>query len=295
MKNVTFIGLGVMGYPMAGHLTDEAKYNVTVFNRTGDIAAKWEAEFGGRSAGSIATAVKEADVVLTCVGADRDLEEIYCGEDGIIANAPKGAILIDHTTASASIAEYLAREAQRNGQSFLDAPVSGGQQGAVNGALTVMCGGDEAVFERVRPLLDEYSKAVTYMGGAGAGQLTKMVNQITVAGLLQGLSEGLHFAERAGLDPRKVVDVISKGAAQSWQMDNRAETMIRGEYNHGFAVEWMRKDLAICISEARQRGATLPAAAMIDQFYSDVEAMGGSRWDTSSLLERLRALHKPAK
>jgi 3-hydroxyisobutyrate dehydrogenase len=222
------------------------------------------------------------------VGADPDLRALYTGGEGIIANAPEGALLLDHTTASASVTRELAEAASSRNQHWIDAPVSGGQQGAENGQLTIMCGGEKAGFERAQPVLDCYGKVSHYMGEAGSGQLTKMVNQITVAGLLEGLAEGIHFAEQAGLDTEAVIGAISGGAAQSWQMDKRADTMIAGEYNHGFAVDWMRKDLAICLSEARERGATLPAAALIDQFYGDVQALGGGRWDTSSLLERLR-------
>ncbi len=286
---ITFIGLGVMGYPMAAHLARQESFSVTVYNRTQDKAQEWARLNSGESAGTIAGAVREADVVITCVGADPDLRSIYCGDDGIIANAATGALLIDHTTASAGVAEELSELALQRGLLFLDAPVSGGQQGAENAALTIMCGGDARAFTRARPIMDCYARAMNLMGGTGSGQLTKMVNQITVAGLLQGLSEGIHFAETSGLDVEKVIEVISQGAAQSWQMDNRASTMIEGEYNHGFAVDWMRKDLAICLQEARDRGASLPASALIDQFYADVQALGGGRWDTSSLLERLRA------
>ncbi len=285
---ITFIGLGVMGYPMAAHLARQQGFSVTVYNRTPEKARQWVRENTGNAAESIAEAVREADVVITCVGADPDLRQIYSGEDGVIANASTAALLIDHTTASAAVAQELAGLAQQRGLLLLDAPVSGGQQGAENGALTIMCGGDARAFTRARPIMDCYAKAMNLMGGTGSGQLTKMVNQITVAGLLQGLSEGIHFAETSGLDVAKVIEVISQGAAQSWQMDNRANTMIEGEYDHGFAVDWMRKDLAICLQEARERGASLPASALIDQFYGDVQALGGGRWDTSSLLERLR-------
>jgi 3-hydroxyisobutyrate dehydrogenase len=286
--NITFIGLGVMGYPMAGHLAKQDGFEVTVYNRTTSKARQWVNEYPGTMSEDIPGAVSTADVVITCVGADPDLRALYTGGEGIIANAPEGALLLDHTTASASVTRELAEAASSRNQHWIDAPVSGGQQGAENGQLTIMCGGEKAGFERAQPVLDCYGKVSHYMGEAGSGQLTKMVNQITVAGLLEGLAEGIHFAEQAGLDTEAVIGAISGGAAQSWQMDKRADTMIAGEYNHGFAVDWMRKDLAICLSEARERGATLPAAALIDQFYGDVQALGGGRWDTSSLLERLR-------
>jgi len=286
--NITFIGLGVMGYPMAGHLAKQDGFEVTVYNRTTSKARQWVNEYPGTMSEDIPGAVSTADVVITCVGADPDLRALYTGGEGIIANAPEGDLLLDHTTASASVTRELAEAASSRNQHWIDAPVSGGQQGAENGQLTIMCGGEKAGFERAQPVLDCYGKVSHYMGEAGSGQLTKMVNQITVAGLLEGLAEGIHFAEQAGLDTEAVIGAISGGAAQSWQMDKRADTMIAGEYNHGFAVDWMRKDLAICLSEARERGATLPAAALIDQFYGDVQALGGGRWDTSSLLERLR-------
>ncbi|WP_372986368.1 NAD(P)-dependent oxidoreductase [Marinobacter sp.] len=283
----TFIGLGVMGYPMAGHLA-RAGLDVRVWNRTAAKAEQWAGEYQGTACKTIAEAVEGADLVMTCVGADKDLVEVFEGEDGIIANAPEGAILIDHTTASAGVAERLAAAAAKRNQAFIDAPVSGGQQGAENGKLTVMCGGPEEAFARVKPVMDYYGRAVNLMGPAGSGQKTKMVNQIAIAGLVQGLSEALHFAEQANLDVARVVDVISKGAAQSWQMENRSGTMIEGEFNHGFAVDWMRKDLGICLEEANKINATLPVTALVDQFYADVQAMGGSRWDTSSLIQRLR-------
>lgn len=285
----TFIGLGVMGYPMAGHLA-RAGLRVRVWNRTRSKCQQWASDYEGTACDSIAEAVRDADFVMTCVGADKDLREVYEGPDGILMNAPEGAILIDHTTASASIAEHLAEAASKRGQGFIDAPVSGGQQGAEKGQLTIMCGGREADYNRARPVMEHYACAVNLMGPAGSGQKTKMVNQIAIAGLVQGLSEALHFAEQAGLDARKVVDVISKGAAQSWQMDNRSGTMIDGEFEHGFAVDWMRKDLAICLDEARKINASLPVTALVDQFYADVQAMGGNRWDTSSLIQRLRKL-----
>ncbi|MGM0769864.1 MAG: NAD(P)-dependent oxidoreductase [Pseudomonadota bacterium] len=282
-----FIGLGVMGYPMAGHLA-RAGIHVKVWNRTLPKAKTWAGEYPGNACNSINDAVNDADIVLTCVGADKDLEAIYLSEDGIIASAPEGAILVDHTTASAGIAGKLAACAARRKQGFIDAPVSGGQQGADNGQLTIMCGGDPEVFERARPVLEHYSRALNLMGPAGSGQKTKMVNQIAIAGLVQGLSEALHFAEQADLDVRKVVDVISKGAAQSWQMENRSGTMIDGKFDYGFAVDWMRKDLGICLEEARKVNASLPVTALVDQFYADVQSMGGNRWDTSSLIQRLR-------
>ncbi|MBS8239273.1 NAD(P)-dependent oxidoreductase [Marinobacter lipolyticus] len=282
-----FIGLGVMGYPMAGHLA-RAGLDVNVWNRSRAKAETWAAEYSGTACSSIADAVNNADIVLTCVGADKDLEAVYQGDEGIIANAPEGAILVDHTTASAGIAEQLAALAAGRQQGFIDAPVSGGQQGAENGQLTIMCGGDPKVFERARPVLEHYARALNLMGPAGSGQKTKMVNQIAIAGLVQGLSEALHFAEQAELDVRKVVDVISKGAAQSWQMENRSGTMIDGKFDYGFAVDWMRKDLGICLEEARKVNASLPVTALVDQFYADVQSIGGNRWDTSSLIQRLR-------
>lgn len=284
---VSFIGLGVMGYPMAGHLA-KAGYQVRVWNRTSAKAEQWANEYQGTACKTIAEAVHGAEFVMTCVGADKDLVEVFQGDDGIIAKAPEGAILIDHTTASAGIAECLSAAAAERNQAFIDAPVSGGQQGAENGKLTVMCGGPETAFAKARPVMDNYGRAVTLMGPVGSGQKTKMVNQIAIAGLVQGLSEALHFAEQAGMDVEKVVDVISKGAAQSWQMENRSGTMIAGEFNHGFAVDWMRKDLGFCLDEARKINASLPVTALVDQFYADVQSMGGNRWDTSSLIQRLR-------
>lgn len=283
----TFIGLGVMGYPMAGHLAN-AGITVRVWNRTHAKAEQWARDYPGEACKTIAEAVKGADFVMTCVGADKDLIEVFEGPEGIIENAPEGAILVDHTTASAGIAERLASAAADRKQGFVDAPVSGGQQGAENGKLTVMCGGSEADFAKAEPLMNHYARAVNLLGPAGSGQKTKMANQIAIAGLVQGLSEALHFAEQAELDVRKVVDVISKGAAQSWQMENRSGTMIDGEFDHGFAVDWMRKDLGICLEEARKVNASLPVTALVDQFYGDVQEMGGRRWDTSSLIQRLR-------
>lgn len=287
MTTAAFIGLGVMGYPMAGHLA-KAGLNVRVWNRTSAKADQWASEYGGTSCTSIAEAVKGADIVLTCVGADIDLKAVYEGDEGILANASEGAVLVDHTTASAGIAEYLAKAASKNNMGFVDAPVSGGQQGAENGKLTIMCGGSEQDYAKAEPVMEHYARALNRMGPAGSGQKTKMVNQIAIAGLVQGLSEALHFAEQAELDVAKVVDVISKGAAQSWQMENRSATMIAGEFEHGFAVDWMRKDLGICLEEARKVNASLPVTALVDQFYADVQSMGGKRWDTSSLIQRLR-------
>ena len=287
MTTATFIGLGVMGYPMAGHLAN-AGLTVRVWNRSTEKSRQWAKEYPGTACQTIAEAVDGADFVLTCVGADKDLIAIYEGEDGILAHGQSGAILVDHTTASAGVAERLAESSRKAGMGFIDAPVSGGQQGAQNGQLTIMCGGTEADYAKAQPLLEHYAKALNLMGPAGSGQKTKMVNQIAIAGLVQGLSEALHFAEQANLDVRKVVDVISKGAAQSWQMENRSGTMIDGEFDHGFAVDWMRKDLGICLDEARKVNASLPVTALVDQFYGDVQEMGGKRWDTSSLIQRLR-------
>ncbi len=286
MAKIAFLGLGVMGYPMAGHL-QAAKHDVTVYNRTTAKAEKWAAEHGGAFAATPAEAVSGAEVVFACVGNDDDLRSITTGEGGAFAAMASGTVFVDNTTASAEVARELYGLAQAAGFDFIDAPVSGGQAGAENGALTVMCGGDAAPYARVEPLIDAFSKSCRLMGDSGAGQLTKMVNQICIAGLLQGLSEGMHFAQKAGLDGKAVVDVISKGAAGSWQMDNRGYTMLDDEFEFGFAVDWMRKDLGICLDEANNNGATLPVTAQIDQFYKDVQNMGGKRWDTSSLLRRL--------
>ncbi|MBY5940501.1 NAD(P)-dependent oxidoreductase [Halomonas sp. DP5N14-9] len=287
ISTVAFIGLGVMGYPMAGHLA-EAGLTVRVYNRTRSKAEQWCERFDGSHHATPAEAASGADLVLVCVGNDDDVREVTTGPDGVLSTLSQGAILVDHTTASSSLAEELDQACQKQDVGFIDAPVSGGQQGAENGALTIMCGGQEEHFSRARPVLEHYGRAVTLMGGVGAGQLTKMVNQICIAGLVQGLAEGLHFAEQAGLDQERVVEVISQGAAGSWQMENRHATMIRDEYEHGFAVNWMRKDLDICLNQARQLEARLPVTALVDQFYADVQAMGGGRWDTSSLLRRLR-------
>ncbi len=285
MSSITFIGLGVMGYPMAGHLA-RAGHAVTVFNRTPAKAAAWVAEYGGASAATPALASRDADVVLTCVGNDDDLRQVTLGPDGALAAMRAGALFVDHTTVSASIARELA--AFRDDLLVLDAPVSGGQAGAVNGALTIMCGGTPLAFAAAEPVLAAYAKRIGLMGSAGSGQLTKMVNQIAIAGVLEGLAEAVHFALAAGLEANSVFDVIGKGAAQSWQMDNRAGTMAKGEYDFGFAVDWMRKDLGLVLDEAKRLGISLPATALVDQFYGDVQAMGGRRQDTSALLRRFR-------
>ena len=292
MAKVAFLGLGVMGYPMAGHLKNKGGHDVTVYNRTAAKAEKWVAQFGGKSAPTPKAAAQGQDFVMACVGNDNDLREVTLGADGAFQAMGKGTIFVDHTTASAEIARELFAAAKKGGFDFVDAPVSGGQAGAENGVLTVMCGGEDAPFARAEKVIAAYARACNLIGAPGAGQLTKMVNQICLAGLVEGLSEGLAFARAAGLDPLAVVDVISKGAAQSWQMENRHKTMLAGHYNHGFAVEWMRKDLAICFDEAARNGAPLPVAEMVDRFYAEVEAMGGKRWDTSSLLARLEARDK---
>jgi len=288
-KRIAFLGLGVMGYPMAGHLK-KAGHDVVVYNRTAAKAEKWVAEFGGEAADTPDIAAGGADLVLACVGNDEDVRAVTLGHNGAFRTMGPGSLFVDHTTASADLARELHEKAKALGAGFLDAPVSGGQAGAENGQLTIMVGGNEADFEAARPLLDTYARQLRLMGPAGAGQLTKMVNQICIAGLLQGLSEGLSFAEEAGLDIDAVVEVISKGAAQSWQMENRAATMKKGKFDYGFAVDWMRKDLGICLSEADRLGLSLPVTALVDQFYADVQAMGGNRWDTSSLIARLRRL-----
>ena len=289
MANCAFIGLGVMGYPMAGHLRRNG-HEVTVYNRTGAKADEWAGEHGGATAATPAEAADGAEFVFACVGNDDDLRSVTIAEGGAFGAMREGAVFVDNTTASAEVARELHAAAGERGFHFLDAPVSGGQAGAENGQLTVMVGGDEAVFERTRPVIESYAKMVGLMGPVGAGQTTKMVNQICIAGLVQGLSEGLLLAKRSGLDVERVVDVISKGAAGSWQMENRHRTMDAGEYDHGFAVDWMRKDLAICLSQANDLGIGLPVTALVDQFYADVQAMGGRRWDTSSLLARLEKL-----
>ncbi|MFQ3786765.1 NAD(P)-dependent oxidoreductase [Halomonas sp. A29] len=288
ISSVAFIGLGVMGYPMAGHLA-RAGLDIRVYNRTATKAKAWVEKFGGSHHSTPAEAAQGTDLVLVCVGNDDDVRQVTVGEHGTLSSMTEGSLLVDHTTASADLAEQLDVACRERGIGFIDAPVSGGQQGAENGVLTIMCGGDQAHYVRVEPVLGHYARAVSLMGPAGSGQLTKMVNQICIAGLVQGLAEGLHFAEQAGLDPQRVVDVISKGAAGSWQMENRHKTMIADEYEHGFAVDWMRKDLGICLEQARRLQARLPVTALVDQFYGDVQVMGGGRWDTSSLLRRLRA------
>ena len=286
MANVAFLGLGVMGYPMAGHLAAKG-HSVTVYNRTRSKAEQWVTEHGGKSAPTPAAAAEGKEIVFACVGNDDDLRSVVLGEEGAFAGMAAGACFVDHTTASADVARELYETAKGKGISFLDAPVSGGQAGAVNGQLTVMVGGDEEPFAKVKPVIDCYARACTLMGPVGSGQLTKMVNQICIAGLVQGLAEGINFGMKAGLDMEKVIAVISKGAAQSWQMDNRAATMVQGKFDFGFAVDWMRKDLAICLAEARRNQARLPVTALVDQFYAQVQARGGRRWDTSSLIHLL--------
>jgi 3-hydroxyisobutyrate dehydrogenase-like beta-hydroxyacid dehydrogenase len=285
--DVGFVGLGVMGAPMAAHLA-AAGHTVTVYNRTTARASAWVDIHGGRAAPTPRQAAEGADALFVCVGNDDDVRSVVLGDDGALAGMPAGSVLVDHTTASAGLAHELAGAARARGVGFVDAPVSGGQAGAEDGRLTVMCGGEAGDFDRVQPLMACYGRAVTLLGPVGYGQLTKMVNQICIAGIVQGLAEGLDFGRRAGLDVDRVVSVISKGAAQSWQMDNRAATMARGEFDFGFAVEWMRKDLGICLEEARRSGARLPVTALVDQFYAHVEARGGRRWDTSSLIDLLR-------
>jgi 3-hydroxyisobutyrate dehydrogenase len=283
---LAFLGLGVMGYPMAGHLA-KAGHEVTVYNRTAAKAEAWTREYGGTSRASPAEAAKGAAIVLMCVGNDEDVRAVALGPNGAMAGMAPGAVLVDHTTASAELARVLEREAKGKGLQFLDAPVSGGQAGAVNGRLTVMVGGEETAFRIAEPVMRHYGQAVTLMGPSGSGQLTKMVNQIMLAGLIQGLAEGLNFAKRAGLDAKQAAQVISKGAAQSWQLENRYATMIDGKIDFGFAVDWMRKDLGICLAEARRNKSALPVAALVDQFYSRVQARGGGRWDTSALIHLL--------
>jgi 3-hydroxyisobutyrate dehydrogenase len=287
MAKVAFLGLGVMGYPMAGHLRNKGGHETTVYNRTSAKAEKWVAQYGGRTAPTPKAAAEGQDFILCCVGNDNDLREVTLGPNGAYHGVRKGAVFIDHTTASAEIARELHAEARKRGFDFIDAPVSGGQAGAENGVLTVMCGGDAEPYARAEKVIAAYARMCKLLGAAGAGQLTKMVNQICIAGLVQGLSEGIHFAMKAGLDVNAVIETISKGAAQSWQMENRYKTMMAGKFDFGFAVDWMRKDLAICLGEARKKGATLPVAALVDQFYAEVQKMGGRRWDTSSLIARL--------
>ncbi len=284
---VAFIGLGVMGYHMAKHLKLKGGHDLTVYNRTPAKAAKWVSEFGGKSAATPAEAAIGQDIVFSCVGNDEDLRAVTLGEGGAFAGMRAGTIFVDNTTASALVARELHEEATKRGIQFIDAPVSGGEAGAINGALTVMCGGDDAAYTKVEPVISAFAKACRLMGPSGSGQLTKMVNQICIAGLVQGLAEGVHFAKKAGLDVEAVISVISKGAAQSWQMENRYKTMNEGKYDFGFAIDWMRKDLDIVLGEARKNGANLPVTALVDQFYGEVQKMGGNRWDTSSLLARL--------
>lgn len=287
MSKVAWIGLGTMGFPMAGHLKTRGSHDVTVFNRTPAKADAWAARFGGRAAKTPAEAATGADFVFTCVGNDDDLRQVTLGPDGAFAALGQGAIYIDHTTASARMARELYAAAEKRGAAALDAPVSDGQSGAENGTLTVMVGGDEASFAAAKPVIERYARSVNLIGPAGCGQLTKMVNQICIGGLIEGLAEALHFAARAGLDVEKVIATISQGAAQSWQMDNRWRTMIDGKFDFGFAVDWVRKDFAFVFEEARRNGASLPVTALVDQFYAEIQEMGGGRWDTSSLIARL--------
>ena len=288
MSKLAFIGLGVMGFPMAGHLVSRGGHDVTVYNRSRAKADAWVAKHKGRSAETPAKAAEGAEIVFCCVGDDPDLREVTLGASGAFQKMGKGAIFVDHTTASAKVARELSAEAKKRGFEFLDAPVSGGQAGAENGQLTVMVGGESVAFDRAKPVIAHFAKAVTLLGPSGAGQLTKMVNQICIAGLVQGLSEGLNFALKAGLDAKLVLDVISKGAAQSWQMENRGKTMVDDKFDFGFAVDWMRKDLRICSETARQNGAQLPITLTVAGFYDEISKMGGGRWDTSSLIRRLR-------
>ena len=286
MARAAFIGLGVMGYPMAGHLTKHG-HGVTVYNRTFAKAEKWAAEFGGTAKKTPKEAAENQDIVFCCVGNDDDLRHVTLGADGAFHGMGSDTLFVDRTTASANVARELDAAARGKGFHFIDAPVSGGQAGAENGVLTVMCGGEQSAFDRAKPVIDSFARSCLLMGPSGAGQLAKMVNQICIAGLLQGLSEGVSFAKKAGLDVPSVIDVISKGAAGSWQMENRALTMAKGEFDFGFAVDWMRKDLDICLNEAKENGALLPVTALVDQFYSEIQKMGGNRWDTSSLIARL--------
>jgi 3-hydroxyisobutyrate dehydrogenase len=288
MAKVAFIGLGVMGYPMAGHLKNKGGHEVTVFNRTAAKADKWVAQHGGKAAPTPKAAAEGQDFIMACVGNDNDVHEVMLGSDGIFAGARKNAIVVDHTTASAEIARELYGEAKSRGFAFVDAPVSGGQAGAENAVLTVMCGGDAAPFASAEKVISTYARACNLIGASGSGQLAKMANQICIAGVVQGLAEALHFAQKADLDIERLIATISKGAAQSWQMENRYKTMVAGKFDFGFAVDWMRKDLAICLAEARRNGAHLPATALVDQFYSQVQKMGGRRWDTSSLIALLQ-------
>jgi len=286
-RRVAFLGLGVMGHPMAGHLA-RAGHQVTVYNRTAAKAQAWATEYGGRAAATPRAAAAGAEFVFACVGNDDDLRAVVLGDEGALAGMAAGAVFVDHTTASAAVAHELYAAALAAGAHFVDAPVSGGQAGAVNGALTVMCGGDAAAFDAMQPVAMNFAKAVTRIGDSGAGQLAKMVNQVAIAGLVQGLAEAIAFGQRAGLDMPLVLDVIGKGAAQSWQLDNRGKTMVDGKFDFGFAVDWMRKDLGLVLQEARSNGAQLPVTALVDQFYAEVQALGGRRWDTSSLIRRLK-------
>ncbi len=288
MAKVAFVGLGVMGYPMAGHLKAKGGHEVTVFNRTAAKTEQWVSQHGGKSAPTPRQAAAGQDFVMACVGNDNDLRQVMLGEDGVFAGVRPGAIVVDHTTASAEIARELHAEAKKRGFEFIDAPVSGGQAGAENGVLTVMCGGDLAPFAAAEKVIAAYARTCNLMGPSGSGQLAKMANQICIAGIVEGLAEALHFAMKAGLDIEKLIATISKGAAQSWQMENRYKTMVAGKFDFGFAVDWMRKDLAICLDEARRNGAKLPVTALVDQFYAQVQAMGGRRWDTSSLIALLQ-------
>ena len=289
MYNLAFIGLGVMGFPMAGHLAT-AGHNVTVYNRSSDKAKKWRSEYNGKIAATPADAAEGADFIMSCVGNDDDLREVTIGKDGAFSKIRKGSIFIDHTTVSTIVTKELFDTASQMAFDYIDAPISGGQAGAENGTLSIMCGGDQQAFDKAEPILEIYSKICKRIGENGAGQQTKMCNQIAIAGLVQGLSEALHFAEKAGLDGRDVVEVISQGAAGSWQMENRYETMLNNHFNHGFAVDWMRKDLKICLESSDQIGASLPVTALVNEFYKDIQKLGGGRWDTSSLIARLRNL-----
>jgi 3-hydroxyisobutyrate dehydrogenase len=287
MAKVAFLGLGVMGYPMAGHLKTKGGHEVTVYNRNAAKAARWVTQFGGKQAATPKEAAAGQDFVMMCVGNDNDVRQVALGANGAFDGMAKGAVFVDHTTASAEVARELYAEAKKRGFDFVDAPVSGGQAGAENGVLTVMCGGDAAPYERAEKVIAAYARMCRLLGASGSGQLAKMVNQICIAGLVQGLAEGIHFAKKAGLDIETLIATISKGAAQSWQMENRYKTMAAGKFDFGFAVDWMRKDLSICLAEARRNGAHLPVSALVDQFYSEVQKMGGNRWDTSSLIARL--------
>lgn len=290
MAKLAFLGLGVMGYPMAGHL-QAAGHEVTVYNRTAAKAAAWAAQHGGAQAATPREAAEGAALVMACVGNDDDLRGVVTGPDGALAGMAEGAILVDHTTVSAIVSRELAEQAKAKGVGYVDAPVSGGQAGAENGQLAIMCGGEDTHFSAAEPVMDAYAKAITHFGPVGSGQLTKMVNQICIAGLVQGISEALFFAMEAGLDAKKVAGLVSQGAGGSWQLANRADTMVDNKFDHGFAVDWMRKDLGIALEQAQAMGVSLPVAGLVDQFYGDVQAMGGGRWDTSSLIQRFRKLH----